>query len=74
MIHRKVAKPLKPKDIVEIALKNLVIGDGGIFCTSRTYANVKERIREFSNSHRDRTIKIISYGGIRKIKRVEQWS
>ena len=70
MIHRKVATPRKTKDIVEIALKNLVIGDGGIFCTSRTYANIREKIQEFSRSHQDRTINTVPYGAIRKIMRV----
>jgi hypothetical protein len=70
MRHRKPATPRKPKGMVEVALRNLVIGDGGLFCTSRTYANIRSRIDDFSRSHQDRRITITPFRGVKMIRRV----
>jgi hypothetical protein len=70
MKHRKQATPRKPKDILEIALRNLVIGDGGLFCTAQTFANIRSRIDEFSSSHQDRKINTFSLRGLKQIRRI----
>jgi hypothetical protein len=62
--------PRKPKDILVMALRNLVIGDGGIYCTPKTYDAIKERVVAYSNSNRDRTIVINKFRDINHIRRI----
>ena len=66
MRHRKNAKPHKPKDVLEIALNSLKIGGGGIICTPRTYASIKERVNAYSKKHL-RKIRMIPFRGVREI-------
>jgi hypothetical protein len=70
MRHRKQATPRKPKDVLEIALRNLVIGDGGLFCTAQTYANVRSRIEDFTPAHQDRKITTFPLRGLKHIRRI----
>jgi hypothetical protein len=59
----------KPKDILTLALKSLWAGEE-LLCTSRTYGNIRERVDAFSVSHKDRRLATISWGEIKKIRRV----
>jgi hypothetical protein len=68
MTYVKRSTIRKSKDILALALKNLWPGDE-LLCTSNTYSNIKDRIEEFSTSHKDRRIDAIPWGTIRKIRR-----
>jgi hypothetical protein len=59
----------KPKDILTLALKNLWPGEE-LLCTRRCYTNIAERLNEFANAHKDRRLATISWGEIKKIRRV----
>jgi hypothetical protein len=60
----------KPKDILVFALRNLVIGDGGIFCTTRTYEAIKDRLDTYFDFNHDRRIITNKFEGINHIRRV----
>ncbi len=48
MMHKKHSLH-KPKGILVLTLKNLLVGDG-FFCTKRTYDNIRGRIETFKRS------------------------
>jgi hypothetical protein len=68
MRHRKQMIPRKPKDILGLALKNLSVGEE-VFCTSKTYDAIKDRVHEFTQARQDRSWSILQWGSIKKIKR-----
>lgn len=70
MRHRKTMPPRKRKDILASALRNLVIGDGGIYCTTRTYESIKERLDVYCDFNHDRRIVTNKFKGINHIRRV----
>ena len=39
----------KPKDILALTLKNLLV-DEGFFCSKRTYDNIRDRVETFKRS------------------------
>ena len=59
----------RPKDILTLALKNLWPGDE-LLCTARTGDAIRSRVDAFRASKQDWRVEIISYGPIRKIRRV----
>ena len=59
----------RPKDILTLALKNLWPGDE-LLCTARTGDAIRSRVESFRASKQDWRVEIISYGPIRKIRRV----
>jgi hypothetical protein len=59
----------KPKDVLSLALRNLWPGEE-LLCTRRCYTNIAERLNEFANAHKDRRLATISWGEIKKIRRV----
>jgi len=59
----------KPKDILDIALRNLFQGEE-LLCTPRTLENIKGRVESFNLLRQDRRMSVISSVGIRKIRRV----
>ena len=68
-VPRRHRSNRKPKDILVIALRNLWPGEE-ILCTSRTGENVRSRVDVFCQSRRDLRIEMISYGPVKKIRRV----
>lgn len=69
MRPRKEHRQRKPKDILVIALRNLLQKEE-LICTARTYANIQDRVDAFSSANQDRRFQTFSWGGIRKIRRV----
>ena len=67
-VRRKTFKR-RPKDILDIALRNLFQGDE-LICTPRTLENIRERVEQFNQLRQDRRVSVISSVGIRKIRRV----
>ena len=67
-VHRKRFTK-KPKDILTLALKNLWQGEE-LICTQRCHTNIAERLNEFANAHKDRKLATITWGNIKKIRRV----
>ena len=61
----------RPKDPLVIALRNLLQGEE-LLCTSKTYANIKDRVEAFRESRKDVIrIETMPYGPVmRKIRRV----
>ena len=58
----------KPKDVLGITLRNLSVGEE-VFCTSKTYDAIKDRVHEFTQARQDRRWSILQWGSIKKIKR-----
>lgn len=67
MRHRKQFVR-KPKDILEMTLRNMVVGDD-VVCTLKTYEAIKDRVNNYSLSHSDRRLAIMQWGGVKKLKR-----
>jgi hypothetical protein len=67
-VRRKTFKR-KPKDILDIALRNLFQGEE-LLCTARTFGNIKGRVESFNCSHQDKRMGVIPSMGIRIIRRV----
>ena len=68
MRHRKQMIPRKPKDILEMTLRNMVVGDE-VVCTLKTYEAIKDRVNNYSLLHSDRRLAIMQWGGVKKLKR-----
>jgi hypothetical protein len=61
----------RPKDVLVIALRNLLQGEY-LLCTQRTYTNIKDKVEAFRESRKDVIrIETTPYGPVmRKIRRV----
>lgn len=70
MTYFKKRYTKKPKDILTIALRNLLQSEY-LIVTPRTYANVQDRLSEFTRTRKDLRIATIhERDGVKKIKRV----
>jgi hypothetical protein len=67
---KKLPKKRRPKNILVMALRNLVIGDGGISCTKRTYSNIMDRVEDFKRSRKDLRIESRPWGAMVNTRRV----
>jgi hypothetical protein len=68
MNHRKQAQ-YKPKDILVLTLKGLLVGEG-IFCAKRTYDKIKDRVEDFKRSSVKAKYGTRPWGAVVNIKRV----
>jgi hypothetical protein len=68
MMHKKHGKH-KPKDILALTLKNLLV-DEGFFCTNRTYDKIRDRIDAFKRSCLKGKYVTRPWGAVVNIKRV----
>lgn len=59
----------KPKDTLNLALKNLWPGEE-LICTPRTYAAIEQRLEAFRAVQQDKRIATIRDKDLRKIRRV----
>jgi len=68
MMHRKHVEH-KAKDVLVLALKNLLIGEG-FFCSKRTYDKIKDRVEDFKRSSVKAKYGTRPWGAVVNIKRV----
>jgi hypothetical protein len=57
------------RGILSLALGGLLVGEG-VFCLRTTYEKIKDRIREFSSSNKDRKFSPRDWGTMMYVKRV----
>lgn len=59
----------KPKDLLVLALRDLLVGED-VICTSQTHEAIKDRVDAFYQSRKDLRFAQIKEGPTMKIKRV----
>jgi hypothetical protein len=59
----------RQKDVLNLSLKNLRVGDEIIF-TFRTYDAVKDRIEYFRSLYPEQRHRVWGYGNVQRIKRL----
>ena len=69
MTYARRKRTTKPKDILILALRNLLVSQE-ITCTPQTYDKIKDRVDAFCQSRKDLRFAQITWGNIRKIKRI----
>ena len=60
----------RKKDVLNLALKNLRVGDEGLIFSFRTYDAIKERIEYFRSLYPEQRHRVWGYGNVQRIKRL----
>ena len=69
MTYVKKHRVRKPKDLLVMSLRNLLVGQY-LIVTPKTLVNIQDRIDEFRKSRQDLRFAVIPDSGTRKIKRI----